>query len=230
MKKGITQLGVTKKIRRHLRTLEIDEPFTTRDLLNYGNRSAIDDCIYRLIQEGTIHRITRGVFVKRRDNGTYPVFTQREVAEIKAGSFGRKLQSHPFKKAKEIAIRLGLIKPGQKWIGECEKLETTYEISGPTSSFMYQGKRIFLKRTTRRKIQLGDSKAGLVMRALWYNGFWNRLVLMGFDAQRIACQGLYAGDRREIHQSSRLIPAWLSDILNLENNDKFIQSRPVLIA
>lgn len=230
MKKSITALGVTKKIRRHLRTLEIDEPFTTRDLLNYGNRSAIDDCIYRLIQEGTIHRITRGVFVKRRDNGSYPVFTQREVAEIKAGSFGRKLHTHPFKKAKEIALRLGLIKPGQKWIGECEKLETTYEISGPSSSFMYQGIRIFFKKTTRRKIQLGDSRAGLVMRSLWYNGIRNGFALWGFEAQRKAYQGLYFGDRREIHQSSRLIPAWLSDILNLDNNDKFVQARPILIA
>ncbi|MCW5821801.1 MAG: hypothetical protein KIT34_03305 [Cyanobacteria bacterium TGS_CYA1] len=230
MKKGIMQHGVTKMIRRHLRTLEIDEPFTTRDLLNYGNRSAIDDCIYRLIQEGTLHRITRGVFVKRRDNGSHPVFTQREVAEIKAGSFGRKLQTHPFKKAKEIAIRLGLIRPGQKWIGECEKLETTYEISGPSSSFMYLGKRIYFKKTTRRKIQLGDSRAGLVMRAIWYNGFWNRFAVWGFDAQRKAYQGLYGRDRDEIHQSSRLMPAWLSDILNLDNNDNFIQGRPILVA
>ncbi|MBP7860184.1 hypothetical protein KA183_00765 [bacterium] len=230
MKKGLTHVGVTKKIRRHLLGLEIDEPFTTRDLLNYGSRSAIDNCIYRLIQEGIIHRITRGVFVVKKSNGRHAHFTQREVAEIKAGAFGRKLQTHPFKKAKEIAIRLGLIKPGQKWIGECDELESTYEISGPSSSFVYEGKRIYLKKATRRKIQLGDSKAGLVMRALWYNGFWNRLVLMRQDAQKLAYQGLYFGDRREIHQSSALIPAWLSDILNLENNDKYIQARAILVA
>lgn len=230
MKKVTTKIGVSKKIRRHLRGLEVDEPFTTRDLLNYGNRSAIDDCIYRLIQENAIHRIARGVFVRTRPNGSYPWFTEREVAEIKANSFGRKLQTHPFKKAKEIAIRLGMIKLGQKWIGECNKLDSTYEISGPSSSFMYQGKRIYFKKTTRRKIQLGDSKAGLVMRALWYNGFDNRFEVWGQDRQRIAYDGLYAGDRREIHQSSALIPAWLSDILNLDNNDKFIEGRAILAA
>jgi len=230
MTKDIFHVGVTKKIWRHIYGLEKGEPFTTRDLLNYGKRSAIDDCMYRLVKEGVVHRITRGVFVRRGENGKHPVFTQREVAEIKANSFGRKLQTHPFKKAKEIAIRLGLIKPGEKWIGECERLETTYEISGPSSSFVYDRKRIFLKKTTRRKIQLGDSKAGLVMRALWYNGYWNKLELISSEAQEKAYKGLYAGDKMEIHRSSALIPAWLSDILNKDNNYKFIEGRAILVA
>lgn len=230
MRKGTFQIGVTKKIWRHIYGLEIDEPFTTRDLLNYGSRSAIDDCMYRLVKEGVIHRITRGVFVRMKANGKHPYFTQREVAEIKAGSFGRKLQTHPFKKAKEIAIRLGLIKPGQKWLGECERLETTYEISGPSSSFMYQGIRIFFKKTTRRKIQLGDSRAGLVMRALWYNGFWHKFALMTHDGQMKAFQGLHGGDKMEIRKSSALIPAWLSDIINAGNNNNFTQGRAILVA
>ncbi|MDX2108574.1 MAG: hypothetical protein SFY67_19425 [Candidatus Melainabacteria bacterium] len=231
MEKHTYRLGVTKKIRRHLRTLEIDQPFTTRELLNYGNRSAIDNCIYRMIQEGEIHRITRGVFVRAKTfGGKRPYYTQREIAEIKANSFGRKLQTHPFKKAKEIAVRLGLIKPGQKWIKECDEFESTYEISGPSSSFLFDGKRIYFKKTTRRKIQLGDSRAGLVIRALWYNGFWNRFALWGFEAQRKAYQGLYGLDRREIHESSALMPAWLSDILNLDNNDNFVPGRAIIAA
>lgn len=230
MEKGTISLGVTKKIRRHLRTLEIDQPFTTRELLNYGNRSAIDNCIYRLIQEGEIYRITRGVFVRAKSGGKRPHFTQREIAEVKANSFGRKLHTHPFKKAKEIAIRLGLIRPGQKWIKECEELESTYETSGPSSSFMFEGKRVYFKKTTRRKIQLGDSKAGLVIRALWYNGFQNRFAVWGFEAQRKAYQGLYGGDRVEIHRSSALMPAWLSDILNLENNENYVQGRAIVAA
>ncbi len=230
MEKGAYNLGVTKKIRRHLRTLEVDQPFTTRELLNYGNRSAIDNCIFRLIQEGEIHRITRGVFVRAKSHGKRPHYSQREIAEIKANSFGRKLQTHPFKKAKEIALRLGLIRPGQKWLNECEELESTYEISGPSSSFMYEGKRVYFKKTTRRKIQLGDSRAGQVIRALWYNGFWNRFALFGFEAQRKAYQGLYGLDRREIHCSSALMPAWLSDILNLDNNENFVPGRAIIAA
>jgi len=230
MQKDINHVGVTKKIRRHLYGLETDQPFTTRELLNYGNRSAIDNCIFRLIEEGVIHRITRGVFVVRKSSGKPPHYTQREIAEIKANSFGRKLQTHPFKLAKELAVRLGIIKLGEKFKGECNEIDSTYETSGPSSSFIYDRKRVYFKKTTRRKIQLGDSKAGLVIRALWYIGALERYLLWDEEAQRKVFKGLYGLDRLEIHRSSALMPAWLSDILNAENNNKYVQARAIIAA
>lgn len=224
------QAGITARIWHHISALSYDEPFTTRNLLTYGNRSAIDNCIFRMVEAGIIHRLTRGVFVKIKPNGSHTRFTQEEIATIKANSFGRKLHSHPFKKAKEIAVRLGFIKSTEKWIKEKDELKTTYETSGPSSSFMYEGKRIYFKKTTRRKIQLGDSKAGQVIRALWYNGKDNAYVLRNFDAHRNAMLGLFGWDREQIRRSSALMPAWLSDIINLENNESHVVPIPIVAA
>lgn len=225
-----SEAGATAKIWHHLNGLEVDEPFTTRDLLTYGSRSAIDNCIFRMVEAGIIHRLARGVFVRMKANGKHAKFSQDEIATIKANSFGRKLHSHPFKKAKEIAVRLGLIEAGEKWINEKEQLKTTYETSGPSSSFMYEGQRIYFKKTTRRKIQLGDSRAGQVVRALWYNGIDNAYILWNFDKHREAMAGLYGGDRDEIRRSSALMPAWLSDILNRENKESYVKARAIVAA
>ncbi len=230
MTKKNMRIGVTSKIRRHISGLKQDEPFTTRELITYGSRRAIDNCIFRLVEGGEIHRLARGVFVKIRANGSHKKFTIEEIAHIKANSFGRKLHTHPFKKAKELAVIMGLIRPHEKWKGETQEIETTFEISGPSSSFIYEGKRIYFKRTTRRKIQLEDSKAGLLARALWYNGIRASEMLRTENAQRLVMAGLNYKDREELLQSAALIPAWLNEIINRENETRYVLRRPMLVA
>ncbi len=230
MTKKNMRIGVTSKIRHHLSSLQQDEPFTTRDLLTYGSRRAIDHCIFRLVEGGEIHRLARGVFVKIRANGSHRKFSVEEIAHIKANSFGRKLHTHPFKKAKELAVKLGLIGPHEKWIGEKDELETTFEISGPSSSFIYEGKRIYFKRTTRRKIQLDDSRVGLLARALWYNGKDNSYLLQFEEAKRLVMAELNFKDKDVLNRSAALIPAWLNEIVNRENENRYVQRRPMLVA
>ncbi len=230
MTKKNMMIGVTSKIRRHISSLRQDEPFTTRELITYGSRKAIDNCIFRLVEGGEIHRLAWGVFVKIRANGSHKKFTIEEIAHIKANSFGRKLHTHPFKKAKELAVILGLVRPHEKWKGEKVELETTFEISGPSSSFIYEGKRIYLKRTTRRKIQLDDSKVGLLARALWYNGKDASYWLEVEDNLIRVMAGLHYRDRVELNQSAALIPSWLNDIINRENEKRYVIRRPMLVA
>jgi len=73
-------------IRRHIFGLPARQPFSTRDCLVYGKRSAVDQELYRLVKNGEIRRLARGLFV-RDQKIEFSVF---EIANLKAQAFGRK--------------------------------------------------------------------------------------------------------------------------------------------
>ena len=48
-------------VRRHVNCLPPDVLFSTRELLQYGKRSAVDQSLSRLVKRGDIIRLTRGI-------------------------------------------------------------------------------------------------------------------------------------------------------------------------
>jgi hypothetical protein len=181
-------------IRRHILRLPEGAIFSTREMLNYGRRSAVDQCLRRLVKSGRIIRLAWGLFMKD-DVGTNKP-SPLTVAKEKARAFGRKLMID----AADAAKLLGLTSFGNEQI--------TYAIQGNSSSFKYGKMTIHLKGTCARKMSLGDDPVGLAIKALWRLGQkyckQNNLSL--------ATKKFTRPDRLQFKQSFHLMPAWLAEI------------------
>jgi hypothetical protein len=70
---------ISNSVRRHIRQLSTNELFTTSEFLNYGSRNAIDQSLSRLVREGTIIRVSPGVFARNR----FKEYTKREIRAAK---------------------------------------------------------------------------------------------------------------------------------------------------
>jgi hypothetical protein len=182
-------MWVTTYVKRHVFRLPKDQPFTTRDCLIYGVRSAVDQALYRLVKTGIIRRLARGIFV--RDQKKY--FTVLEIANIKAEAFGHKIMRHDFVIPSEVNNLATPI------------IEPKLFINSRSSQFCVDGKVIKLRGTADRKMKLDGGKAGQALKALWKMGRDN----VNLDAITRATSGFTRTDRQEIIHYMKWLPAWL---------------------
>jgi Family of unknown function (DUF6088) len=182
-------------IKRHIFKLPPEVIFSTRDMLNYGPRAAVDQCLYRLVKSGRIIRLSWGLFIKDEFDGPLP--TTFEVAKAKAEAFGRKIISD----AADAAKRLGLTRFANE--------RATYAINRGSSSFKYKHHVIQFRGISARKLLLGEGLVGQSIRALWWLGKANCDEKM----VSLAMAGLSRPDRKQFHQSLYLMPSWMTDLL-----------------
>jgi hypothetical protein len=181
-------------IRRHILRLPNGMIFSTREMLNYGKRSAVDQCLYRLVKTGRIVRLAWGLFIKENPGTALP--STLIVATEKAKAFGRRILSD----AADAAKLLGLTTFGNSRL--------TYAIQGYSSSFKYGKTTIHFKGICARKMALGDDLVGLAIKALWQFGKER------CDQHAIAkaTAQFNRPERMQFHQSCHLMPAWMTNI------------------
>jgi hypothetical protein len=181
-------------IKRFICKCPLGKPFTTREVLLFGSRAAVDQALSRLVKMGYIVRLARGVFVKP-DYGKPPISAAR-VARTKAEAFGKKIAVW----GRDAAWKLGLL-------GQTPPTKAfTFAVNGSSSSFKYRGGTIYLRKTGARKMRLQDSKAGMALRGLWYLG---QESVGDAQVQKATASCLW-GDCQEIRLSLSWLPAWLS--------------------
>src|SRR5450432_2013058 len=140
-------------IYRHIRMLPPTRIFTTRHMLIYGSRSAVDSALHRMVQSNFIIRLARGVFV--RDDSSNP--TIAEIAEAKAKAFGIKIARH----AETILRDLNLTTKASAAV---------FAKTGHSSSFWTIRGRVRLKGICQKKMSLCRTPVGRVIYALWHWG------------------------------------------------------------
>ncbi len=180
-------------IRRHILRLPKGAIFSTREMLNYGRRSAVDQCLYRLVKIGRIIRLAWGLFIKD-DSETMPSALQ--VATEKAKAFGKQILTD----ALDAAKRLRLTALGNQRI--------TYAVQGHSSSFKYGATKIYFKGICARKMLLKDDQVGTAIKALWAVGkkHCNQHAIAKATAQ------FKQSERRQFGQSCHLMPLWMTNI------------------
>ena len=176
-------------VRRHICMLARTQIFTSRELLGYGSRSAVDQALCRLVKVGFITRLARGVFI--RDFRQSP--SAFEIATAKAWAFGKRIVKH----AADTAREKGLLPEGNAG--------PTFHINGCTSSFLSTRGRIQFKQLSERKTLLGDTRVGQGIRALWYLGpqhlKTNACILFDWHNRF---------DRFELRVAACWMPGWMS--------------------
>jgi len=182
----------TEYIYRHIQKLPATCIFTTRELLRYGNRGAVDQTLYRMVRSGFIVRLARGVFV--RDDTLQP--TKRQIALAKAIAWGKQLVAH----AESVLNDLGLPVTGN--------FTQAFAVNAHSSSYWTIRGRVYLKGIGTRKMKLCESKVGQIVYCLWYLGQSHCTTQ---DVAR-ASANFGRSERKQFLDASSLMPAWLNRI------------------
>lgn len=188
----------TARIRRDIGSRGQDEIFTTRQMLRHGPRGAVDFALYKMVKDGVIKRLARGVFVKA---ACQLVFEPIEIAKVKAEAFGKRIISQSYRR----------ILQGQPFVDQAES-ETTFVVEGSSSSFWFGKHRIVFKSSLARKFALADTLAGVVLRALWRKGEDGCKSTM----IRSAADLLRGKSRVDVYDLLPLLPAWLHEHFVME--------------
>jgi hypothetical protein len=179
--------------------LPVDSWFATRQVLEFGSREAVDQSLYRLVKCGFLLRIARGVFTLRDDQPK--IFEPLAVAAFKASVFDKSIAVQGL----DIARKLGL--------ASLASVEPTFCVHGVSSSFQSIATKICLKNFSARKIVLGDSPLGQVIRALWFLGKDRCDV----HAVQSAMRMLNDDEIKKLTNSAQLMPGWLTKIVRFAN-------------
>jgi Family of unknown function (DUF6088) len=203
---------VISMIRRYIALLEEGEIFTTRDVLQFGMRAAVDRALSRLVCAERIRRLARGVFVKvstfKRE------YSDLEIATAKAQAFGRKIIKAPLAVINPVCP--GFARPA------CDK---TFYIDGHSSKFKIGDTTITFRHSAPRKRQLSKTKAGETARALWYLG---PKLADSYALQNATLWFQLSGDDRIVFRKNiRWMPAWLSDLVKYRPWDRSYDKRAV---
>ncbi|HEY9785627.1 MAG TPA: DUF6088 family protein [Candidatus Obscuribacterales bacterium] len=190
-------------IKAHIARLQQGQIFTTRELLSYGKRANVDQVMSRLVKSEVVIRLARGVFIRNDDGIELP--SVWEVAKAKAAAFAKNI----YRAGDDAWVVLGLKNKGQQ-------TTTTFATSGRSSRFWYRDSLICFIGMAPRKLALGDSKPGLVLRALWQLNkdgcTWKKFSM--------AVSTLNRTELKAFRAAAGLMPHWLSDLVTAERKLK----------
>ena len=192
-------MSVAEAIRIDIRKLPKGRPFTTSRFAALGPRGAVDRALARIVADGSIERLSRGVFVRPRKSrfvgNVHPGVA--EVIRAIARDNGETVQVH----GAEAARRLGLSTQAP--------MEPVYHTSASSRSIRIDSTTVRMIHTSnRRRIQFAGEPAGLALAALWYLGRGN--ATPGAVARIEAAIGPEAFARVR----SADMPAWMADALD----------------
>jgi hypothetical protein len=184
--------STTSFIRRYINSLKKNQLFSTRELLSFGPRGAIDQALWLMVKSGFLQRLARGVFVKA---GFHPISPPaEEVAQTKARAFGKQITNHGMVLSSQVEPQTD---PTNKQV---------FAVDASTSKFRYGEIIIYLRKTCPRKIALQDTFVGKTTRALWYLG----KQATNDDLIAASKKDWNRADKEEAELDAQWLPAWLN--------------------
>ena len=173
--------------------------FTPKHFQGLGSSAAIDSTLRRLVDDGTIRRLSRGLY-------DYPIQDpQLGTIAPSADAVARALVTRD-------AIRLqpsGAYAANVLGLSEQVPSRIVFLTDGPARKVKLGKREIHLQHTTPRNMATAGRKSGTIIQALRYLG-QNQM-----NDQVIATIKRYIGeaDRSAIQKDLRHAPAWIADLL-----------------
>ena len=192
-------MTTAKAIRTELRKLPKGKPFTNSRFLVYGSHGAVHRALSRLVAEGEIKRLARGVFVRPKRN-RFVGEVMPNISEI-VKNIARKnhetIQVHGAEAARRFKLSTQM------------PIVPVFHTSASSRSIVIGNVTVKLIHTSsQRRLQFAGEKTGLALSALWYLGKNN--VNAGVVSK--IKSGLSAKEFETLRSAD--IPAWMTDALN----------------
>lgn len=197
-------MSTAAAIRNHIQNMPRGTPFTSSRFAAHGPRGAVDRALSRIVHEGEIDRLSRGVFVRPRKNRFVGNVCPGvgDVVRAIARDRGETIQVH----GAEAARRFGLT----------TQAPTTpvFHTSASSRSLRIGNATVRLIHTAnRRRLQFAGTPAGLALVALWYLGRDN-VTPETMDKIRSA---LPADEFEKLCSAD--LPAWMRKVLDAAGLD-----------
>jgi hypothetical protein len=172
--------------------------YTSKDFLDLGTRAAVDQALSRLVKEGAVRRLGRGLFDYPRISPALggPVSPDPDhVAQAVARKRGGRLM--PSGASAANALGLSTQVPGRR----------VYATDSSTGSVKFGKQTLTLKRTAPKRLGTGHKVASTVVQALQHLG------RAGIDdkAVKLLRATLSPTDKKALLRESRYAVGWISD-------------------
>ena len=149
---------VTENVRRYAKRLPRGKPVPTVNFLHLGSRAAVDQALSRVVREGALSRVGRGLFVRPKISPYVGQLPPSVEEIVKAKAAGAIVQVNGARAAMDLGLSTQV------------PTQTLYLTSGPSHSFKVGRLAITLKHAPRRRLALAGRPAGLAISAFWYLG------------------------------------------------------------
>jgi hypothetical protein len=172
--------------------------FVPADFLEIGSRKAVDVALHRLVRQGTIRRLARGVYDFPKEHPTLGPLTPsaEAVARALAGRDRTRLQPA----GAYAANALGL--------SEQVPAKAVFLTDGPARTVKIGPITIQLRRTTPKNMEAAGRLSGLLIQALRELGQEHVTQQRRDHLKRT----IPAAKRRELLKDLRLAPTWMHPI------------------
>ena len=187
--------NLTGAVRRAVLSTPEGQPFTSAQLFQLGKRQSVHQALSRLVREGVIKRVGRGVFV-RPEKSAYVADVPPEPIQI-ARLIAQRSNAVVQLGGAEAAQRLGLTSQ--------VPLRLIFETSGPNRQFRLGSLTLRLRQVSARRLILSHRPAGIALAALWYLGK-SEVTPATFDQIK---NKLGAEEFRALTAARRSMPAWM---------------------
>lgn len=192
-----TSSGIAPSLQmtRFVNQLKPGQIFVTGDCVNFGSRDAVDQWLSRQVRKGRLLRVARGAFVLNVPGIQLP--STEEIAEAKAKRFGKKLFTHGVNALKEF------------FVFESEATKNSFATDGATTSFESVHGRISLQTYAPRKLTLGDTTVGKLIRALWHHRKPEITTRLWHAVREV----IGRTERQALFNSCHILPEWAVKII-----------------
>jgi len=182
---------------------------TPKDFLDIGNRPGVDKALSRLVQNGVLNRVDRGVYSfpeKSRLIGELSP-TPEAVAKALARSGSQKL------------IPSGAYAANLLGLTEQVPAKVEYLTDGPSRRAMIQRLPVVLRQTTTRNLATAGRVTGVVVQAL---RFLRRVQVDEAIVEKLR-KRLSRAEKAQLLKDIPLVPTWMADVFRQVANKEDIR-------
>jgi hypothetical protein len=196
-------MTTAESLRQAIGAIPQGEPFVPRQFLTLSSRASIDQTLARLAKAGEVFRITRGIYVRPKQNKHVGVVMPEPaaIAASMAKAQGASFQVHGAEAARRLELTTQV------------PTQPVYYTSGPSRRINLGRMQIRLQHASPRRFALAGRPAGTALSALRYLGRKNvtREVIEHVRRQ------LPSAEFEALRTALTAMPAWLSEALNRES-------------
>jgi hypothetical protein len=153
-------MSAAKGIKKQIVRYEKGKPFNMRHVFSFGSRKAVDCALARLVEEGTVTRVSRGIYMRPKSS--------RFVKSV-APELGEVVKAVAQRTGERVAISGAEAAQRLKLTTQVPVAPMFYT-SGSSRELTINNQRVKLKHVADRKLELAGTPAGMALSALWYLG------------------------------------------------------------
>jgi hypothetical protein len=193
-----TVTSVPDRIMKRARATGRGGVFTPSDFLDVAGRAAVDQALSRLVKNGKLRRLARGLYDFPKVHPKLGLLspTPDDVAQALARETGSQVQISGARAANALGLTTQV------------PARSTYLTDGPARRVVLGKRVVDLRHASPKHLIAPGSAAGTVVQALRHVG-----PLRAADVAQVAARRLSANDKKTLASNSVQAPAWMRPTL-----------------